>query len=59
MRVLGSNERHSPSMGWLWLGLALGAWPLEPVERRMGSPHCAPNHYYGGWGAYGARQGLY
>jgi hypothetical protein len=43
------NEGHHPSMGWLWLGLAPGAWPLAPVGRRMGSTHCAPNHYYGGW----------
>ena len=22
-------------------------------------PHCAPNHYYRGWGPYGAGQGAY
>ena len=28
-------------MGRLRLGLAPGAWPLEPVERRMGFPRIA------------------
>ena len=29
-------------LGRLRLGLAPGAWPLEPVERRMGSPALRP-----------------
>ena len=33
-----ASKRYRPRMGRLRLGLAPGAWPLEPVERRMGSP---------------------
>ena len=32
-----SGARHRANMGWLWMGLAPGAGPLEPVERGMGS----------------------
>jgi hypothetical protein len=42
--------------GWGWHSVP-GHW-----SRWRGGwvpSHCAPNHYYGGWGPYGAGQGPY
>ena len=47
----------------VWGGCGWGWHPVPGHWSRWRGgwvpPHCAPNHYYGGWGPYGAGQGPY